>query len=207
MGFRRWICTLSGWTLLTVAAAAAPIEHTDTVSPPPEVIGMEAPTLFANAENLPEITFSHPSNWIVAPNAGRAEKYWQVLVLGPRNPQSRFSATLVVRRMPVAAPKNLQSLLDYRKQQREGGTAQNVRQSEIPLLGGTAIRTEYTAVVPLPAESKTSQPTPLSIKEAAFSLGGVLFEVTFQCDARDAETHAKVFEDTLASLKPADHVP
>ena len=169
----------------STGSAEAPAEHVE----------------FSEPLSLPEITFSYPSNWTVVKAAANLEKYWQALILGPRHAESHFPLMFIVRRMPVAAPKNLQSLLAEREKQRQATRAENIVQSSLPVAGLNATRTDYTAMRSLPADSPNPKPTKVHVSEVAFEIGQVIFEVTLQSDARDAETGGIAFDQFLASLK------
>ncbi len=195
MKVRIAILTLAGLIAFpligTAGSPKAPVEHVE----------------FSEPLSLPEITFSYPSTWTVVKAAANLEKYWQAFILGPRHPESHFPIMFIVRRMPVAAPKNLQSLLEEREKQRQDTQAEAIVQSSLPLAGLPATRTDYTAMRPLPSDSPHPKPTKVSVSEVAFEIGQVVFEVTLQSDARDAKTGGIAFEQFLASLKRTPQGP
>ncbi len=162
---------------------------------------------FSEPLSLPEFTFSYPSNWTVVKAAANLDKYWQALILGPRHAESHFPLMFIVRRMPVAAPKNLESLLAERERQRQATRAENIVQSSLPVAGLNATRTDYTAMRSLPADSPNPKPTEVHVSEVAFEIGHVVFEVTLQSDARDAAAGGSVFDQFLASLKRTPQAP
>ena len=162
---------------------------------------------FSEPLSLPEFTFSYPSTWTVVKAAANLDKYWQALILGPRHAESHFPVMFIVRRMPVAAPKNLESLLAEREKQRQATRAENIVQSSLPVAGLNATRTDYTAMRSLPADSPNPKPTEVHVSEVAFEIGQVVFEVTLQSDARDAVAGGSAFDQFLASLKRTPQTP
>jgi hypothetical protein len=187
-----------------IAGGAEPRDAQLSPAEVPVIIGVESPATFNDPQRLPEITFDYPSNWNVIKGEGPRDKFWQAIIVGPRNAKSQFPAMLTVRRMPVTAPKNLQSLLAERARQRKVTEADEIHQTELEIAGMPVTRTDYTAFFPLPLSGPNTKPTKLVVREAAFEIGEVVFEVSYQADARDAQTYGGVYDAALASLKRAD---
>ena len=172
---------------------------------PARVTGAEAPVMFADAGVPFDFTFEYPGNWVKGVDRGAHEPYWQVVMLGPRNAEDTYSASLTVRLLPSASVggqfKNLDALVKERKRRQSRNSGFTVvLEGPLQVAGTPAQELLYSIVVPLSTPARKAAPAVLQSHEVRLSVRGHLYELIYTADQRDFEAYHKVFTHLLESV-------
>jgi hypothetical protein len=154
------------------------------------------------------VTFEYPQNWVAGAERGRQQPYWQVIILGPRNPEDTFSATLVVRKLPKRTAggvhEDLDALLRARRRQYEARQRLvTFEETQRTLLDRRAqqLQFAYAATIPTAQDQTKTLTTRLQVVIVSLDVGDHLYELTYEADADEFSLYQPVFEHLLETLR------
>jgi hypothetical protein len=182
-------------------------------APRPDVRGVGQWATYADPEGALRCTFQVPENWAGgASRAAATAAERQAIWLGPSHPESRYHASLTVRRIERGAAgersESLERLRDARRRQYAAAEGFTERPPQPRTAGGASgWQQEFSYVLPLPAESLASTPTRVATRLVQVAHGDALYEFLYTADARDAAAFRYVFDHLLESLAFAPSLP
>ena len=209
---RQWAPWVAGTCAVVMAGTArADIKHGGRMLGSPQdsssarVEGVGPWAVYRDANVPLDFTFEYPGNWITGAERGRAQPYWQLTILGPRNDADSYTTGITIRKQSTkesgALYKSLQELIQARKQGYAAGPdARTIRDAVRPMGSLQAQDLEFSYVVPLPIDNPAARPTRLQTRIVAFAFGDSLYELTYSADEGDFKTYEPVFTHLLDTL-------
>ena len=141
----------------------------------------------------------YPAEWRLAEERGGREPYAELRVVGPRNQEDTYSASMVVRATAgdeslAARARTYQDLLpdDAVVESRAARRLQQVSAQEFVV---------SWVVPPLFRSGLKAQPIPVKTRTVLFRRGASLYELIYSADAREYDRYAGAFDRLLASLR------
>lgn len=170
-----------------------------------EAGGRNAGTVYRGADSALGVSLEYPPSWRLVEEQGRVEPYAAVRLLGPRNAEDTYTASMTVRGwlMPREADQAEdadEQVRRYTSQLIDGALVESdVRRRQ----WGTEVRDLIVAYTVPPLHRSGLQPVPIPVRTRSLFLRRreYAYHVAYSADAREYAAHEDAFDAVLASLR------
>lgn len=161
-------------------------------------------TYRSTAPELP-LTFDLPEGWRVSEEAGKIDRYREIIVMGPRNAEDTFSASISVRSEPKKAKGGRFSTLEELVSSHEKhlfGNPKVLAKQATKVSGAKAV--DFLATYTIPAmRLKGLKPKPIPVKARTVFLekGGRFYRLSYKADEREFSSHEVRFRRLVETFQ------
>ena len=186
---------LNAWLAAVLAGAAG--------CGPPAAVPGPAERLYQGMQPPLALRFVYPSAWRLTEEQGTLEPYAELRLLGPRNEEDTYTASITVRAIRPADDPALPlevRVREYRDHLPDGAVVERHAARKLEQAPAEDLAVSWT-VPPLFRSGLKPLPIPVKTRAVLFRRGPYLYELIYSADARDYAAHEPVFERLLASLR------
>lgn len=151
------------------------------------------------------VSFEYPEGWKLKEEKGTVQNYRQARIMGPRNEDDTYSASISVVGYPLRKDggrfDDLAGMIRNFKEHQIG--EEKMEQEKMTVVGGQPAvdMTISTVIPPLLHRGTKNLEVPVKNRTLFVQRGESLYRITYSADSRMYDSHSKEFEHLLGSLQ------